>query len=157
MLRPYEKHDLFSDRDRSPSERMGSALGALKVAKDCIERFEATLRHLPNYTSDGILQTLCDAAESVRNAAQNAAYLGKSDYEVKPVESVGYYRNWIEETLQKRFELAPIFCGKEDGKEYFWLIFEDGTEGKYWIDWNKGTIKPVDGEAPLVAASINRP
>jgi len=52
--------------------------------------------------------------------------------------------NWIEQAIGKRWSWAPNFMGYRHGRKYYNIIWEDGTEGDYFIDWFNRTIEPAE-------------
>ena len=54
------------------------------------------------------------------------------------------YRNWIEVALKARLAFTqPVNVGYRHGRKVYALIFEDGTNREYYIDFEKQTIEPV--------------
>lgn len=52
-------------------------------------------------------------------------------------------RNWIEEALERRIEWQPIYVGKKGGRKIYNIIFENGSEADYYIDYDRQTIEEV--------------
>lgn len=50
-------------------------------------------------------------------------------------------RNWIEEALQKQIAWFPVCIGRKSGRKLYAVTFEDGTEGAYFIDFEKHEIE----------------
>jgi len=53
-------------------------------------------------------------------------------------------RNWIEQAIGKRWSWPPNFMGFRHDRKYYNIIWIDGTEGDYYIDWIKKTIEPAE-------------
>ena len=52
-------------------------------------------------------------------------------------------RNWIEKTIGKQWSFPPVLIGYRHGRKYYNITWEDGTEGDYYIDYEKQTIEEV--------------
>lgn len=50
-------------------------------------------------------------------------------------------RNWIEKALKKRIACPPTYVGRVHGRRLYAVDFEDGTEGDYFIDYDKREIE----------------
>ena len=53
-------------------------------------------------------------------------------------------RNWIERSIGKQFVWSPAYCGNKGGRKYYSIDWTDGTNGKYYIDFENQTIEPVE-------------
>ena len=49
--------------------------------------------------------------------------------------------NWIEEALGKKLLWQPVKIGLRFGRELYTIVFEDHSEGDYFIDYDKMEIK----------------
>ena len=53
-------------------------------------------------------------------------------------------RNWIEFAIGKRLSFTPSWSGAwKNGRKVYYLDFEDGTEGDYYIDFDRKTVEEV--------------
>lgn len=48
---------------------------------------------------------------------------------------------WIEKTLGKKLLWQPIKIGFRFGRELYTIVFDDHTEGDYFIDYDKMEIE----------------
>jgi hypothetical protein len=88
MIRPYKKHQMIPERDISCAERLEPARAAVRHAIKLLEQFSDMTDKAWDGLSDAQLQTICNAAESAFNAAQNCAFLGVGGYNGYPVRMV---------------------------------------------------------------------
>lgn len=51
------------------------------------------------------------------------------------------YRNWIEKALGKQTRWEPVRIGMRGGRDLYDVEFTDGTEGTYYIDFERKTIE----------------
>lgn len=51
------------------------------------------------------------------------------------------YRNWIEEALKKQLAWTPTYVGTKCGRKIYAVMFADGTEEDYYIDFESKTIE----------------
>lgn len=90
-IRPLTKNGITeSEQNRTPSERLLPAREALLKAARLLEQFAETTNHVYDGLTECDLLIICKASEMALNAAENAANLGWTGYEVKPVEPVSW-------------------------------------------------------------------
>ena len=53
------------------------------------------------------------------------------------------FRNWIEKALQKCYVWPPVCVGQKGHRRVYVLDFEDGTSGRYFIDFDAKSIEEV--------------
>lgn len=53
------------------------------------------------------------------------------------------FRNWIEESLQKRIQYVTRCLGSRGGRKYYEVTLEDGSSKDYFIDFDKKLIEEV--------------
>ena len=49
--------------------------------------------------------------------------------------------NWIEKALGKKLLWQPVRIGLRFGRELYTIVFEDYSEGDYFIDYDKMEIE----------------
>lgn len=106
MIRPYNKQDLFREKDLTPAERLEPARAAIRHAITLLQQFDDKIAHASPLLTDENLQTICDAAEAAYNAAGNAAFLGHSGFEPAPVKTVGWTKRPEQDVYAEARELA---------------------------------------------------
>lgn len=50
-------------------------------------------------------------------------------------------RNWIEKQTGKRMVWSPVFVGTKGGRDVYAIMFENGTEEDYIIDYDSRTLE----------------
>lgn len=51
------------------------------------------------------------------------------------------FRNWIEQATGKRVAWHPVYVGSKGGRRIYAVMFEDGTEADYYIDFDRQTVE----------------
>ena len=114
MIRPYNKQDLFREKDLTCAERLEPARSTICHAIDLLQQFNDKIAHAYPGLTDENLQTICDAAEAAYNAAINAAFLGHSGHEPLPVKAI----SWTKRPEQNVYEEARILASDVDRLAY---------------------------------------
>lgn len=47
-----------------------------------------------------------------------------------------YLRNWLEEVIGKQIAFSPVYVGSKGGRKIYEVVFEDGTNKDYFIDFD---------------------
>lgn len=88
MIHPYKKHDAMLGRDLTNAERLEPAVHTLEHARRLLEQFSRDVQRASDRLNDEQLETICRAAYVAMQAAENAAFLGNSHFNPRPLETV---------------------------------------------------------------------
>lgn len=88
MTHPYNKHDFMLNRDLTAAERLEPARAALRFAAQLLQQFERDTLKASDRLTENQLEIICRAADQAYKAAENAAFLGYSEFNAHPLERV---------------------------------------------------------------------
>ena len=112
MIRPYNKQDLFREKDLTCAERLEPARSTICHAIDLLQQFNDKIAHAYPGLTDENLQTICDAAEAAYNAASDVDRLA---YLVDPYEYFDVVGTTEEDTERHVNQIAQdLLHGRED-------------------------------------------
>ena len=90
MIYPYNKHDFILNRDLTPAERLEPQRKCLEHTQNLLEQFKRTLESASDRLTENELNTIAEAVDNALRAAENAAFLGESGFNPRPVRMVSW-------------------------------------------------------------------
>ena len=87
-MRICEKYDEILHRDLTAQERLEPCRVAVRFMHRSLDSLEHVIRNASNDLTEEQLQLVADAVQVACNAVDNAAFLGDSDYQARPVRLV---------------------------------------------------------------------
>lgn len=55
-------------------------------------------------------------------------------------------KNWIEQAMGKEMAWSPIHIGYKSGRPIYLIVWRDGTEKEYYIDYENREIEETETE-----------